>query len=56
MNSSKKQRIIKTRCSFRLDPKVLELIDEWKEGTGADSRTAALEDIVRKILYLTSNI
>jgi hypothetical protein len=45
----------KIPVSVRFDPEVLSLIDEWKDGTGANSRTAAIEDIVRTVLRLVNS-
>lgn len=42
----------KIQVSFRVDKDVADILDEWKEGTAAETLTEALQAIVRTVKHL----
>ena len=46
----------KIPVSFRLRPKIVDIIDEYQEATGAASRTESLENLIEMMKYYTNKV
>ncbi len=44
------------QVSFRFTPETMDIINEYRKATGAETRTEAVEDLIKLMQYYTTKV